>query len=491
MGLLASFLLLAMTTQTPWALAIPSSLNRAPDVAYLARGSPGDILARHQDPYYQSERDGQMNFSLRRNPFQSGCRSEPTCSASERKYRSVDGSCNNLENPSLGQAGLPYRRLVPPQHSLVDCGKASAGLPNVRQVSRDIIRRGEFDRHSTLSVMTMVWGQVIDHDMEITPLRETPSGDFLDCCEARNAASPDCCPIHAPESDNFYGRRGRPSCLPFLRSKLTGPSARQCNQRPDVENSNTAFIDGSFVYGSDDERVKMIRSFKDGLLRTSVDVRNRVFPPITVGEEVKMEFGDTRSDVHPAFTLVATIFLRTHNKLAAELQRMHPHWDDETLYQEARKINIALIQHITFTDFIDALLGKPNNVRVSDGDEHEDFYNANQDPTISMAFSTAAYRLHTYVPGAFVLRDRNYQITRSLRLRDIFHKPIHLLANNTFDELARGLCAQPLHDFNNVYSGEMTEWLFPEDEANWGLDIVSLNVQRGRDHQIPGYPTYR
>ena len=35
----------------------------------------------------------------------------------------------------------------------------------------------------------------------------------------------------------------------------------------------------------------------------------------------------------------------------------------------------------------------------------------------------------------------------------------------------------------------MTEWLFATKE--FGLDIVSLNVQRGRDHQIPSYTTYK
>lgn len=485
-----AFLCLLVGTVTAKALAVPSPALDASPGATLSAGSAGYVLASHQDPLYKSEkisRDPQRGFSSR----SEDCRSERTCSFADRTYRSVDGSCNNLGRTSLGMAGLPYRRLVPPQHSLVDCGKASF-LPNPRRVSRHVIRRGEFDRHAKLSLMTMVWGQLVDHDMEITPVRETPSGDFLDCCETRNLNSPDCCPIQAPSDDNFYGRQGRPSCLPFLRSKLTRPNSRQCNTRPDVENSNTPFIDSSFVYGSDTERVKMLRTFKDGLLRTSVDKRSRVFPPITVNDEVKMEFGDTRGDVHPGFTLLTTVFLRNHNRLARQLRRRHSEWDDEKIYQEARKINSALVQHVTYTQFMDGLLGKPNNVRVSHRrDEHEDFYNPGQDPTISMAFSTAGYRLHTYVPGAFVLRDKHYQILKSLRLRDVFHNPLHLLANNTYDDLARGLCAQPLHEFNNVYSPEMTEWLFPEDVKKWGLDIVSLNVQRGRDHQIPGYPSYR
>lgn len=336
----------------------------------------------------------------------------------------------------------------------------------------------------------MAWGQVIDHDIEITPVRETAPGEFLDCCQPQNLDNPDCCPITTPMNDKFYGHEGRPRCMPFLRSKLAKPANEHCDQQPDAENSNTAFVDASFVYGSDQERVKSVRSFKDGLLRTSVDTRGRFFPPITVEGQVKMEFGDTRGDVHPAFTMLSTVFLRNHNRLANELKMIHPHWDDEKVYQEARKINIAVVQHITYTDFLDALLGQ-NTVRSNPTALHEDRYDPNVDATISMVFSSSAYRLHTYIAGAFILRNKRYDVSNVMRLRDVFHNPLHLLANNTYDDIMRGLCTQSLQDFNNVYSHEMTEWLFPEKDENFGLDIVSLNIQRGRDHQIPGYASYR
>ena len=52
-----------------------------------------------------------------------------------------------------------------------------------------------------------------------------------------------------------------------------------------------------------------------------------------------------------------------------------------------------------------------------------------------------------------------------------------------------------MHDFNNVFTSEMVDHLFKkEDEetgVETGMDIVALNVQRGRDHQMPTYPAYR
>ena len=59
-----------------------------------------------------------------------------------------------------------------------------------------------------------------------------------------------------------------------------------------------------------------------------------------------------------------TLFSRNHNRLAAGLNLVNPQWDDETLFQEARRLNIAMYQHSMFSQWVQSVVGKSSPLRT-------------------------------------------------------------------------------------------------------------------------------
>lgn len=46
-----------------------------------------------------------------------------------------------------------------------------------------------------------------------------------------------------------------------------------------------------------------------------------------------------------------------HNRLVDELKDVNPGWSNNTLYEEAKRITIAQLQHITYNEFIPNIIG--------------------------------------------------------------------------------------------------------------------------------------
>jgi peroxidase len=70
--------------------------------------------------------------------------------------------------------------------------------------------------------------------------------------------------------------------------------------------------------------------------------------------------GDGRLSEQPALISLHIIFLRMHNRIATLLSALNHHWSDERIFQESRKIIGALVQHITYREFLPIVLGKRN-----------------------------------------------------------------------------------------------------------------------------------
>ena len=79
-----------------------------------------------------------------------------------------------------------------------------------------------------------------------------------------------------------------------------------------------------------------------------------------------------------------------------------------------------------------------------------------------------------------------------IRLRDGFFNPDMLYETQMIDEMMRGLVSTPMENLDQFMSGEITNHLFEEKHIpKSGLDLASLNIQRGRDHGLKSYNEYR
>jgi len=62
-----------------------------------------------------------------------------------------------------------------------------------------------------------------------------------------------------------------------------------------------------------------------------------------------------------------------------------------------------------------------------------------------------------------------------------------MTSDGGIDSLLRGLSGQPIQQFDRYVTDQVTVHLFADDPPRGvGTDLVALNIQRGRDHGIPG-----
>ena len=264
-------------------------------------------------------------------------------------------------------------------------------------------------------------------------------------------------------------------------------------------NDITSFIDGSMVYGSDATLAGQLRQFSGGRLRVGRSIPPGAKPSLPLDPSGCLGCflaGDTRVNEQIGLTTLHTIFMREHNRVASILAGINPNWNDEKLYQEARKIVGAQIQRITYYEFLPAVMGKASfNSLIG----QYTGYNPVVNPSVPTEFSTAAFRFgHSLVKPSFSLLDRTYSQIGGIPLVSAFVNPsIFSVANGT-DQILRGLLTTNSRRSDEYLVSTLTNELFATNSINPGYnsgtvgsDLASLNIQRGRDHGLPPYSTVR
>uniref|UniRef100_A0A3P8UE42 Thyroid peroxidase n=1 Tax=Cynoglossus semilaevis TaxID=244447 RepID=A0A3P8UE42_CYNSE len=426
------------------------------------------------------------------------------------------------ENPLWGAAHTPLVRWLPAEYEDDqeepkgwNTGRLYNGhpLPLVTHCPLSKIMRGwSSGEDDVYSLLLVEWGQYLDHDVTFTPqstdaaAAAAAAAAAVDCLNTCENVQP-CFPIKVDTtnlSDCLPFYRSTPACPVSVGAELTAVFQRQ------QMNAITSFIDASLIYGHTPELQSSLRDLRgfNGKLAVNQqfkDPKERAYLPSVArlpstcrqgGQVERVECfnaGDSRANEGLPLMALHTLWLREHNRITETLKVMNDHWSPEMLYQETRKIVGALHQIITFRDYLPKIIG-PESFEHFVGQYKG--YDPTTDPSASNVFATAAFRFgHATIPPILRRLNESFQPHErfsQLRLHDTFFSPWRLVKEGGVEPVLRGVVgsAAPLVNPNMLLVEEVTERLLVPNVPQH-LDLASLNLQRGRDHGLPGYNHWR
>jgi len=436
------------------------------------------------------------------------------------EVQSLDGSANNRNHSSWGQAGTAYTRVGAARYA--DGRSAPVTGPDPRYVSNRIFNdtnQNVFSEHRA-SQWVFAWGQFVDHTIGL---------------RAEGAEKADL-PFSATDPlESFTNDLG---VIPFTRSKAT-PGTGVTNPRQQT-NTVSSYMDAWAVYGGTNERLEWLREgsvdgdlknngakllLPDGYLPRS-DARGDSSTAPTMALDGRllgqpshaMVAGDVRANENIALTAVQTLFAREHNRIVALLPET---LSEEERFQIARRVVIAEEQYITYTQFLPAM-----GVRLP----AYQGYNPRVNATITNEFATVGYRAHSQIHGDMEAEVSASDMTeariQALRAQGIEVEateedpeelevtvPMNVMFFNPdlvpaigLGPLLAGLGAESQYNNDEMIDNQLRSVLFQiPTEANPDcldgpemtecfqgvVDLGALDVARGRDHGMPTYNQMR
>lgn len=439
------------------------------------------------------------------------CTAPPVCSNIHSKYRTFDGTCNNpIPHRSMwGAAGQPMERLLPPAYEdgvWLPRSRAVDGSPlaATRKISR-ILLLDTNRPHPKHNLLVMQFGQFLAHDLTQSASVRLENGEAIECC-ASDGSGPlpphqshfACMPIPVEPHDDFYAHFNQ-RCINFVRLSLAPNS--HCKMSYAKQRSKvTHFLDASPVYGSSLPSAKVLRTFRGGKLRMFDDF-GRDLLPLTKEKEscasndngdVCFKSGDGRTNQIISLVAVHILFAREHNRIAEALGQINPKQNDETIYQEARRIVIAEIQHIVYNEYLPAVIGHKQMQRFRIATKHQGFandYSPEVNPAMTNEFTGAAFRFgHSTVDGKFHVHGDN-GVDEVIDIPDVMFNPGRLRKRSFLDGIINTMLDQPMQKVDGSISHGLSRFLF-RGANPFGMDLAALNIQRGRDHALRSYNSY-
>jgi hypothetical protein len=387
--------------------------------------------------------------------------------------RSIDGTGNNQTHPEWGSVGSQLVRLTTVAYDDGIASPGGVGRPSPRTISNVVCaQEGSFPNAVSATDYLWQWGQFIDHDITLVD-PAVPVEPFN---------------IPVPPGDEFFDPDGTGTKWILLdRSQWDPVTGTDLDNPRQQMGSITAFIDASQVYGSNPIRAAALRTL-DGTGRLKTSPGNLLpfnldgLPNFGGPDPSLFLAGDIRANEQAGLTSMHTLWMREHNRLAAYIGQTNQRLSGDEIYELARAIVGAEIQAITYKEFLPILIG-PEAIPPYAG------YDPTVNAGIANIFATAAYRVgHTLLSPMIMRLDADGATIPEghLALLDAFFAPDVLTDEGGVEPILRGLAAQPAQEVDTLVVDAVRNFLFGLP-GEGGFDLVSLNLQRGRDHGLPGY----
>lgn len=402
-------------------------------------------------------------------------------------YRTYTGWGNNLSHPYWGMNGDTVVERNSPAYGDGYSSPAGQNRQNPRRISNFLAAAPQsIPNTRNLSDFTWVFGQLLDHEFALV----------LD-----DAQQP--FPIFVNFPDPHFNPGGvLPAVTISMHRSLTVPGTGTEPGNPRrFANNISAYFDGSSIYGSDSTWASWLRTFEDGKMKTSA---GDLLPFNTITGEFEGDLdpaapkmdnqnpfnkklfvaGDIRVNENIFLTAMHTLFVREHNYQAGLIRRSHPEWNDEQIYQHARKIVSGILTAIAYEEWLPTLGVSVPPYQGYDPTVHPGMFNV---------FSAAGFRLgHTMLSTNLPRRDNlNQPVAQGdFILREAFFNPVQILNSGGVEPMLKGMAHQLQQEADHKVIDDVRNFLFGPPGAG-GRDLIAINIQRGRERGLPDFNTIR
>lgn len=239
-------------------------------------------------------------------------------------------------------------------------------------------------------------------------------------------------------------------------------------------------VDVSHIYGKNKAIEAMLRTFKDGKLKTQI-INGDMYPPLEKDAPVGMIYppsakADTRFAIGqhvfgllPGLFMYATIWLREHNRVCDILKKEHPDWDDERLYQTGKLVILGETLKIVIEDYVQHL--SQYNYQLLFNPEllfNDQFQYQNR---IAVEFCHL-YHWHPLMPDDFNINGTHYN------LRDFVYHPEIVIKHG-------------MHDFVEALSRQRAGQFGPHNHGPFTVPVVTELIKQGRHLRFQPFNQYR